>query len=109
MPDRIESRLHFVWVGAVIPKRQASCVLSFAIKNPLYNVTLWTNRPQENAAAMRGVVDSMKTILTAGAARGTDNASVLSFRIKATGQAVEIDLVAVGLLNAALGADMKSR
>jgi TcdA/TcdB catalytic glycosyltransferase domain len=109
MADRIESRLHFVWVGAVIPTRQASCVLSFAIKNPLYNVTLWTNRPQENATAMKGVVDSMKTTLTAGGVRGTGNASVLSFRVKATGQAIEIDLVAVTLLHGELGPEMKTR
>ena len=109
MPDKIESRLHFVWVGAVIPKRQGSCVLSFAIKNPFYNVTLWTNRPRENAAAIQAVVDEMKTILAAGAVRGTDNNSILEFQVKATGQRLEIDFAQVSLLHSALGREMKTR
>jgi hypothetical protein len=59
MADIIPTTLHFIWVGSVIPKRQAACILSWMYKNPKYTVTLWTNRPAENAAFIHSMADEL--------------------------------------------------
>jgi hypothetical protein len=65
MADNIPDKLHFIWVGATIPHRQASTVLSWALKNPDFPVTLWTNadKIRDNAKQLEDVAKLFPSLI----------------------------------------------
>jgi hypothetical protein len=65
MADKIPEKLHFIWVGATIPHRQASTVLSWALTNPGYEVVLWTNadKIRDNATELENVAKLFPSLI----------------------------------------------
>jgi len=101
MSDLIPKTLHFIWVGSVIPKRQAACILSWMYTNPKYAVTLWTNKPAENTNFIMSLAEEMRSLFS-GAGRNA-NATEVRLTRKVDSRKVVLSCKDVITLQDALG------
>lgn len=62
---QIENKIHFVWIGNVLPEVYANEILSHLFNNiKYYKFFLWTDRPLENSKLFRNMDSTYKMIKT---------------------------------------------